>query len=238
MLNVGCTHTHCCSQKQLAAERIAALLEDRRIREGEEEMHRAHMNQQLEVAADKLRRVEEQLRMTTKDYILGEQVSCLLFISQQGITRHAGTPFFVASIAPKQLMQSSGMPYVRVQSAAIQSRSGTGVGTKACTSAARASALVHLAAHAASSMFTRQLFDSVAGFGAAPLMPPFKEINSSTYPTSCVLCPTAARRDKQGAEEMAVACEAALLEERTRTAEEVGSNCDRVRYGTVILKQR
>ena len=59
------------SQKQLASERIAALLEDRKIREGEEEAHRAAMNQQLEVLAQKLKKTEETLRTTTKDYILG-----------------------------------------------------------------------------------------------------------------------------------------------------------------------
>lgn len=58
-------------QKQLATERIAALLEDRRIREGEEAAHRAHMNQQLQNLSAKLKAAEEQLRQTTKDYILG-----------------------------------------------------------------------------------------------------------------------------------------------------------------------
>lgn len=59
------------AQKQLAAERIGALLEDRRIREQEEELHRRSLTQQLETSADKLRKAEEQLRTTTKDYILG-----------------------------------------------------------------------------------------------------------------------------------------------------------------------
>jgi hypothetical protein len=107
-------------QKQLAAERIAALQEDRRIREQvrapatpplpparitphackalpydwllplapagrscprrvrcvsldwqEEEAHRRSLSQQLASASERLQRVEEQLRTTTKDYILG-----------------------------------------------------------------------------------------------------------------------------------------------------------------------
>lgn len=58
-------------QKQLAAERIAALLEDRRIREAEEEAHRGQLNSQLEGLAERLRKAEEGLRQTTKDYILG-----------------------------------------------------------------------------------------------------------------------------------------------------------------------
>jgi hypothetical protein len=70
-------HTHLCMcrapQKQLATERIGSLLEDRRIREQEEEVHRRNTAQQLEVSADKLRKAEEQLRQTTKDYILGER---------------------------------------------------------------------------------------------------------------------------------------------------------------------
>jgi len=36
-----------CVQKQLASERIAALLEDRRIREYEEAAHRTYMDQQV-----------------------------------------------------------------------------------------------------------------------------------------------------------------------------------------------
>jgi coiled-coil domain-containing protein 77 len=55
----------------MASERIAALLEDRRIRDEEEQAHRAHMNQQMEQAAQKLKRTEELLRQSTKDEILG-----------------------------------------------------------------------------------------------------------------------------------------------------------------------
>ena len=59
-------------QSQLANERVAALLEDRRIRDEEEQAHRSHLNQQLEAAAQKLRKTEEMLRQATKDAILGE----------------------------------------------------------------------------------------------------------------------------------------------------------------------
>ena len=59
-------------QRQLASERIDALVEDRRIREGEEAAHRTNVNQQLEQAAQKLKRTEEMLRHATKDAILGE----------------------------------------------------------------------------------------------------------------------------------------------------------------------
>jgi hypothetical protein len=86
MMHDNCTVTtsHCpsftlvCLQKQLASERIAALLEDRHIREGEEAAHRAHMNQQVQDLSAKLKASEEQLRQTTKDYILGAHASGLL----------------------------------------------------------------------------------------------------------------------------------------------------------------
>ncbi len=68
----ACVCACVCPQKQLASERIAALLEDRRIRETEEAAHRQLMNQQLEDKAAELAKAEEQLRQTTKDYILGE----------------------------------------------------------------------------------------------------------------------------------------------------------------------
>ncbi|KAL6765160.1 centriole proteome protein [Haematococcus lacustris] len=55
--------------KQLGNERVAALVEDRRIREAEEVAHRSHCNQQLEQLASKLGKVEEQLRLTTCDFI-------------------------------------------------------------------------------------------------------------------------------------------------------------------------
>ncbi|GIL62982.1 hypothetical protein Vafri_17149 [Volvox africanus] len=73
LLQIESLHAQLNEQKQLAAERISALQEDRRIREQEEEAHRRALTQQLEVASERLQRVEEQLRTTTKDYILGRR---------------------------------------------------------------------------------------------------------------------------------------------------------------------
>ncbi|EFJ43281.1 centriole protein [Volvox carteri f. nagariensis] len=73
LLQIESLHAQLNEQKQLAAERIAALQEDRRIREQEEEAHRRALTQQLEVATERLQRLEQQLRTTTKDYILGRR---------------------------------------------------------------------------------------------------------------------------------------------------------------------
>ncbi|GLC41905.1 hypothetical protein PLESTB_001046000 [Pleodorina starrii] len=73
LLQIESLHAQLNEQKQLAAERIAALLEDRRIREAEEEAHRRSLAAQLETASERLQRLEEQLRTTTKDYILGRR---------------------------------------------------------------------------------------------------------------------------------------------------------------------
>ncbi|GFR40782.1 hypothetical protein Agub_g1396 [Astrephomene gubernaculifera] len=73
LLQIESLHAQLNEQKQLASERIAALLEDRRIRDQEEETHRRSLSQQLEAATERLQRVEEQLRTTTKDYILGRR---------------------------------------------------------------------------------------------------------------------------------------------------------------------
>jgi coiled-coil domain-containing protein 77 len=58
-------------QAQVANERIAALLEDRKVREQEWARHRANYELQVRQLADKLRKCEEVLRSTTKDCILG-----------------------------------------------------------------------------------------------------------------------------------------------------------------------
>jgi len=62
----------CAVQKQLAQERISALLTDRKLHEAEEARHRAGYNAQVEALANKVQRLEEALRLTTRDYILGE----------------------------------------------------------------------------------------------------------------------------------------------------------------------
>jgi coiled-coil domain-containing protein 77 len=58
-------------QAQVAHERIAALLEDRRVREGEWGRQRANYELQVTQLAGKLRRAEEVLRQVTKEAILG-----------------------------------------------------------------------------------------------------------------------------------------------------------------------
>lgn len=59
--------------KRFSAERIEALLEDRRIRERDEEAHRQNYLNQIESLTAKLKRTEEALRMTTKDYIIARR---------------------------------------------------------------------------------------------------------------------------------------------------------------------
>ncbi len=58
-------------QKQFASERIAALLEDRRIRSQDEEAHRAVYQQKIDELTQRLKQTELALQRTTKDYILG-----------------------------------------------------------------------------------------------------------------------------------------------------------------------
>ncbi|PNH02442.1 Coiled-coil domain-containing protein 77 [Tetrabaena socialis] len=73
LLQIESLHAQLNETKQLASERVAALLEDRRIREQEEEAHRRALAQQLDTATERLQRMEEQLRQTTKDYILARR---------------------------------------------------------------------------------------------------------------------------------------------------------------------
>jgi coiled-coil domain-containing protein 77 len=60
-------------QRRFAAERIAALQEDRSIRERDAAAHAAVQAANIEDLADKLRGAEEALRRTTRDYILARQ---------------------------------------------------------------------------------------------------------------------------------------------------------------------
>ncbi len=55
----------------MANERIAALLEDRKVREQEWGRHRANYELTVKQLVGKLRRAEELLRQTTKEAILG-----------------------------------------------------------------------------------------------------------------------------------------------------------------------
>ena len=60
-------------QKQFAAERVAALQEDRAIRERDAAAHAAALGQTAEELAHKLQAAEEALRRATKDFILARQ---------------------------------------------------------------------------------------------------------------------------------------------------------------------
>ena len=61
-------------QKQFNAERVAALLEDRRIREQDEQAHAALAAQRIDELQQRLKNTEWALQQATKDYILGEQL--------------------------------------------------------------------------------------------------------------------------------------------------------------------
>ncbi len=58
-------------QRHFANERIAALLEDRRIRSQDEEAHRAVYQQKIDELTQRLKQTELALQRTTKNYILG-----------------------------------------------------------------------------------------------------------------------------------------------------------------------
>lgn len=60
-------------QKRFAAERVAALTEDRAIRERDSAAAAAALSRTAEELAERLRGAEEALRRTTKDYILARQ---------------------------------------------------------------------------------------------------------------------------------------------------------------------
>lgn len=58
-------------QREFTNERVAALLEDRRIRSHDEEAHRAVYQQKIDELTQRLKQTEVALQRTTKDYILG-----------------------------------------------------------------------------------------------------------------------------------------------------------------------
>lgn len=60
-------------QKRFAAERVAALQEDRCIRERDAAAHAAALSASVEELAARLAAAEEALRTTTRDYILAKQ---------------------------------------------------------------------------------------------------------------------------------------------------------------------
>lgn len=63
----------CRMQKQFAAEKMAALAEDRQLRERDMEAQMKAATQTMQELEQRLKGAEEALRRTTKDYILGER---------------------------------------------------------------------------------------------------------------------------------------------------------------------
>ena len=61
----------CGMQREFTSERVAALLEDRRIRSQDEAAHRAAYQQKIDELTQRLKQTEVALQRTTKDYILG-----------------------------------------------------------------------------------------------------------------------------------------------------------------------
>lgn len=62
-------------QKQFAAERIAALMEERRMLEVDEAARNGVASAKHDELLQRLHRTEDTLQATTKDYILGESLS-------------------------------------------------------------------------------------------------------------------------------------------------------------------
>ena len=58
-------------QKQFAAERVASMLEDRRIREAETEAYQLAAADRAAKLSSRIEHLEKALQETTKDYILG-----------------------------------------------------------------------------------------------------------------------------------------------------------------------
>ena len=83
-------------QKQFNAERVAALLEDRRIREQDEQAHAALAAQRIDELQQRLKNTERALQQATKDYILGGQL--LMCIASQ--LQHANPSVLLCNRAP------------------------------------------------------------------------------------------------------------------------------------------
>ncbi|KAK3242884.1 hypothetical protein CYMTET_47438 [Cymbomonas tetramitiformis] len=62
-------------QKRYSNERIAALLEDRRIREADEEAYRKTMERRVEDCTDKIQRSEKLLTNSTRDFVIAQKTS-------------------------------------------------------------------------------------------------------------------------------------------------------------------
>lgn len=63
-------------QKQFAAERIAALVEERRAREADEAARHAVASTKHDELLQRLHKTEDALQATTKGYILGAPSCC------------------------------------------------------------------------------------------------------------------------------------------------------------------
>ena len=85
-------------QKQFNAERVAALLEDRRIREQDEQAHAALAAQRLDELQQRLKNTERALQQATKDYILGGQ----LLMRDASQLQHANARCFAVQQSPLQ----------------------------------------------------------------------------------------------------------------------------------------
>jgi hypothetical protein len=67
-----CCYIHFLVQRQLHEERMASLLTDRKVRQQEEERHRANFAVQIEQLTAQVAKLEEALRNTTKSYVIGK----------------------------------------------------------------------------------------------------------------------------------------------------------------------
>lgn len=61
----------CCIQKRFNLERVAALLEDKKIQEENAEAHAKLQDETADELRSKLKKVEHALQQTTKDFIMG-----------------------------------------------------------------------------------------------------------------------------------------------------------------------
>ena len=82
LLKIDQLQTQLADQKRFANERIAALLEDRRIRDADEVMMKEAAEKRAADLADRLKRTELLLMKATKDHIM-QRVSPYILEEQQ-----------------------------------------------------------------------------------------------------------------------------------------------------------
>ncbi len=78
-----------CAQKQFAAERVGALLEDRKIRQDDFEASQAAAARKLDEMAARLKKAEDTLQHTTHDLILGAKFHNM----QEDVVAHCSSLF-------------------------------------------------------------------------------------------------------------------------------------------------